>query len=197
MLDARQVNTAMSALIDGTFGCLDAAAETINARLGSSVSKGTLLKILSGQHQWPAIYIWALEDAAGRYSVSRLRGCGAPSEAARAGLRVLDAASVASRRARRSLPRSMPPSPGMPAGRPAPCRKHARRRRPWHCSSSRSRRSTTPTRVRYDVRPLHTHGVGGGTGRTPSSCPVSRCEVGVRFWPIAHLWNKRFAVNGW
>ena len=30
MLDARQVNAAMSALIDGTFGCLDAAAETIN-----------------------------------------------------------------------------------------------------------------------------------------------------------------------
>ena len=54
----------MSALIDGTFGCLDAAAETINARLGSSVSKGTLSKILSGQHQWPAVYIWALEDAA-------------------------------------------------------------------------------------------------------------------------------------
>jgi hypothetical protein len=99
MLDARQVNAAMSALIDGTFGCLDAAAETINARLGSSVSKGTLSKILSGQHQWPAVYIWALEDAAGRYPVSRLRGCGAPSEAARAGLRVLDAASAASREA--------------------------------------------------------------------------------------------------
>lgn len=71
----------------------------INARLGSSVSKGTLSKILSGQHQWPAVYIWALEDAAGRYPVSRLRGCGAPSEAARGGLRVLDAASAASREA--------------------------------------------------------------------------------------------------
>lgn len=99
MLDARQINAAMSALIDGTFGCLDAAAETINARLGSSVSKGTLSKILSGQHQWPAVYIWALEDAAGRYPVSRLRGSGAPSEATRAGLRVLDAASAASREA--------------------------------------------------------------------------------------------------
>ncbi|GGF43869.1 hypothetical protein SAMN05216376_105208 [Mameliella alba] len=72
MSDARTINAAMSALIDGTFGCLDAAAETINARLGGQVGKGTLSKYLSGQLQWPLAYVWALEDAAGRYPVTRM-----------------------------------------------------------------------------------------------------------------------------
>jgi hypothetical protein len=72
MADLR-IQAAMSALIDGTFGCLDAAAETINARLGASVSKGTLSKMMAGQLHWPAVYIWALEDAAGRYPVSNIR----------------------------------------------------------------------------------------------------------------------------
>lgn len=69
----RTVNAAMQALIDGTFGCLDAAAETINARNGASASKGTLSKRLSGQLGWTIEDVWALEDAAGRYPVSNIR----------------------------------------------------------------------------------------------------------------------------
>jgi hypothetical protein len=65
------INAHMAALIDGPFGCLDSAAETINARLGLSVCKGTLSKRLSGQYGWPADEIFALEDAAGRYPVTR------------------------------------------------------------------------------------------------------------------------------
>jgi hypothetical protein len=68
----RTVNAAMQALIDGTFGCLDAAAETINARLGGTVSKGTLSKRLSGQLGWPVEEVMALEDAAGRHPVTRM-----------------------------------------------------------------------------------------------------------------------------
>ncbi|UWQ30226.1 hypothetical protein [Leisingera sp. M523] len=63
----------MAALIDGTFGSLDAAAETIYARTGRPVSKGTLSKRLAGHCGWPADEIWALEDAAGRHPVSRMR----------------------------------------------------------------------------------------------------------------------------
>lgn len=73
MVDLKKlVNAQMSALIDGTFGCLDAAAETINARTGGSVSKGTLSKRLSGQLGWPIEEIAALEDAAGQYPVTRM-----------------------------------------------------------------------------------------------------------------------------
>ena len=73
MPDLRKlVNAQMAALIDGTFGCLDAAAETINARTHGHVSKGTLSKRLSGQLGWPVEDVAALEDAAGRYPVSRM-----------------------------------------------------------------------------------------------------------------------------
>ena len=73
MNDRRKlVNAQMAALIDGTFGCLDAAAETINARTGGAVSKGTLSKRLSGKLGWPVEDVAALEDAAGRYPVSRM-----------------------------------------------------------------------------------------------------------------------------
>lgn len=73
MTDLRKlVNAQMAALIDGTFGCLDAAAETINARTGGSVSKGTLSKRLSGHLGWPVEDVAALEDAAARYPVSRM-----------------------------------------------------------------------------------------------------------------------------
>ncbi|MBW4986061.1 hypothetical protein KZZ07_26395, partial [Mameliella sp. CS4] len=41
---------------------------------GGQVGKGTLSKYLSGQLQWPLAYVWALEDAAGRYPVSAVRG---------------------------------------------------------------------------------------------------------------------------
>lgn len=73
MADLRRlVNAQVAALIDGSFGCLDAAAETINARTGQSVSKGTLSKRLSGQFGWTVDDVIALEDAAGRHPVTRL-----------------------------------------------------------------------------------------------------------------------------
>lgn len=73
MADLRRlVNSQLSALIDGQFGCLDAAAETINARTGQHVSKGTLSKRLSGQHGWPVDDVIALEDAAGRHPITRM-----------------------------------------------------------------------------------------------------------------------------
>ncbi len=68
----RLINSQMQALIDGHFGCLDATAETINARLDHSVCKGTLSKRLQGQYGWPVDEIAALEDAAGRHPVTRL-----------------------------------------------------------------------------------------------------------------------------
>lgn len=68
----RRINAAMQALIDGAYGCLDAAAETINARLGASASKGTLSKRLAGQLGWTVEDVIALEDAAGRYPVTRM-----------------------------------------------------------------------------------------------------------------------------
>ncbi len=73
MADLRRlINSQMSALIDGQYGCLDAAAETINARTGQSVSKGTLSKRMSGLHGWPVDDVIALEDASGRHPVTRL-----------------------------------------------------------------------------------------------------------------------------
>lgn len=68
----RLINAAMQALIDGAYGCLDAAAETINARLGTSASKGTLSKRLAGQLGWTVEDVIALEDAAGRYPITRM-----------------------------------------------------------------------------------------------------------------------------
>ncbi|MCA0856136.1 hypothetical protein [Phaeobacter italicus] len=65
------VNAQMSALIDGTFGCLDAAAEAIHARTGQPVGKGTLSRRLSGNAGWPVDEVAALEDAAGRHPVTR------------------------------------------------------------------------------------------------------------------------------
>ena len=67
------INSHMQALIDGFYGCLDAACEQINARNGSSVCKGTLSRRLSGDFGWPVEDVWALEDGAGRYPVSRRR----------------------------------------------------------------------------------------------------------------------------
>lgn len=73
MADLRRVvNAHVSAMIDGYFGCLDAACETINARLGTSVNKGTLSKRLQGQYDWPVSDIIALEDASGRYPITRM-----------------------------------------------------------------------------------------------------------------------------
>lgn len=65
------INQQMAALIDGRFGCLDAAAETIHARTGQPVSKGTLSRRLSGHAGWPVDEVAALEDAAGRHPVTK------------------------------------------------------------------------------------------------------------------------------
>lgn len=74
MPDPRHIITAqVKALVQGSFGCLDAAAETINARTGGSVNKGTLSKRLAGHAGWPVEEVWALEDAADRFPVSNLR----------------------------------------------------------------------------------------------------------------------------
>lgn len=98
MADLRRiVNAQMSALIDGTFGCLDAAAETINARTGGSVSKGTLSKRLSGQLDWPLVDVWALEDAAGRRPTSRLRSLQMDGREATASACLYAASGVASK----------------------------------------------------------------------------------------------------
>lgn len=73
MSDLRsRINASMAALIDGSFGCLDAAAETINARLGRSVGKGTLSKKLGQSIGWNVDEVMALEDAAGRYPVTKM-----------------------------------------------------------------------------------------------------------------------------
>lgn len=68
----RTVNAQIAALIDGTFGCLDAAAETINARTNGHTTKGTLSKRLAGQYGWPVEDVIALEDAAGRHPITRM-----------------------------------------------------------------------------------------------------------------------------
>ena len=72
MADRHTVNAMMSSLIDGTLGCLDAAAATINERWGRDTSKGTLSKKLAGHLDWTIADIVALEDAVGRYPVTRM-----------------------------------------------------------------------------------------------------------------------------
>lgn len=54
------------------FGCLDAAAETINARWGGGASKGTLSRKTNGSLDWTLHDAIALEDASGAYPVTRL-----------------------------------------------------------------------------------------------------------------------------
>ncbi len=61
----------MRALLRG-HGCLDAAAAAINARWGESVCKGTLSRRAHGEQPWPLHHVIALEDALGRYPVTRL-----------------------------------------------------------------------------------------------------------------------------
>ena len=72
MSELRTLTALMQGLISGTFGCLDAAAETLNARWGRGASKGTLSRKLSGSLDWTLADVIALEDAAGRYPVTRM-----------------------------------------------------------------------------------------------------------------------------
>ena len=69
MIDALRACTR--ALVQ-RYGCLDAAAETINARLASCTSKGTLSKKMGGQLDFTLAEIVALEDALDAYPVTRM-----------------------------------------------------------------------------------------------------------------------------
>lgn len=71
MIDRLRINAAARALIN-RLGCLDAAAETINASTGAITSKGVLSRRLSGHLDWTVIEVAALEDALGVYPVTRL-----------------------------------------------------------------------------------------------------------------------------
>ena len=53
-------------------GCYDAAAETISARWGRGVSKGTISKLMSGGLDWRLVDVIAIEDVLGWYPVTRL-----------------------------------------------------------------------------------------------------------------------------
>lgn len=73
MADLRlSVSAALSALIARVFGCYDAAAETINARWGRGASKGTISKKVAGLLDWTVADVIALEDASGRYPVTKM-----------------------------------------------------------------------------------------------------------------------------
>ncbi len=53
-------------------GCYDAVAETLNARWGGGHSKGTVSRKMNGALDWTLPDVIALEDAAGRYPVTRI-----------------------------------------------------------------------------------------------------------------------------
>jgi hypothetical protein len=64
-------NAHMQALV-GRLGCLDAVAETINARWGACASKGTISRKCSGSLDWTVVDVVALEDALGAFPVTKL-----------------------------------------------------------------------------------------------------------------------------
>ncbi len=71
MADFRKIARAhMKTLVDW-FGCYDAVAETLNARWGGGSSKGTISRKIGGNLEWTVADVIALEDAAGRYPVTR------------------------------------------------------------------------------------------------------------------------------
>lgn len=72
MPDLRKISRANMKSIVDWFGCFDAVAETINARWGGGASKGTISKKVSGTLDWTLADIIALEDASGRFPVTRL-----------------------------------------------------------------------------------------------------------------------------
>lgn len=96
MADPRlQVSAALAALIDGFYGCYDAAAETINARWGRGASKGTISKKATGQLDWTVADVVALEDASGRYPVTRMLARRLDSARRREGTLLEHAGSIA------------------------------------------------------------------------------------------------------
>lgn len=70
--DLRKISRANMKSIVDWFGCFDAVAETINARWGGGASKGTISKKVSGALDWTLADVIALEDASGRFPVTRL-----------------------------------------------------------------------------------------------------------------------------
>jgi hypothetical protein len=72
MPDLRKISRANMKSIVDWFGCFDAVAETINARWGGGASKGTISKKASGTLDWTLADVIALEDASGRFPVTRL-----------------------------------------------------------------------------------------------------------------------------
>ena len=60
----------MTALISGTFGSMDAAAETVNSVLHGSLGQGTLSKRKKFELAWPLEEVQALQDAAGKYPIN-------------------------------------------------------------------------------------------------------------------------------
>ena len=71
MIGRDDISVHMRALI-AAHGCLDAAAETLNTRWGASVQKGTLSKRMHGDLPWSVLDVVGLEDALGRYPVTRM-----------------------------------------------------------------------------------------------------------------------------
>lgn len=70
-LRPEQINTAARALVQ-RLGCYDAAAETINAALGTSRVKGTISQRMNGGADWPVIDVMALENALGAFPVTNM-----------------------------------------------------------------------------------------------------------------------------
>lgn len=71
MIGRADIEAHMRALLAG-HGCLDAAAEALNARWGTGVQKGTLSRRASGELPWTVLDVIGLEDALGRYPVTRM-----------------------------------------------------------------------------------------------------------------------------
>jgi D-serine dehydratase len=72
MSDPLKISRAQMKSIIGWFGCFDAVAETINARWGGGACKGTISKKASGILDWTLADVIALEDASGRFPVTRM-----------------------------------------------------------------------------------------------------------------------------
>lgn len=71
MILRQQIDAQMRALVGG-HGCLEAAAEAVNARWGTNVCKGTLSRRVSSELPWTILDVIGLEDALGRYPVTRM-----------------------------------------------------------------------------------------------------------------------------
>jgi len=72
MADLRKITHASMRALVSSYGCFDAVAEVINARWGGGCSKGTISKKMSSVLDWTVAEVIALEDAAGRWPVTRV-----------------------------------------------------------------------------------------------------------------------------